>query len=73
MGLYNELYKKVRGDKQTDDDAFGQLYMEHRASLSGKKRTRRNTNGTDQNHQLAISHDLEQVWTAADIEERAEI
>ena len=47
--------------------------MEHRASLSGKKRERRNANGADQNHQLVRSDDLEQLFTAADIEERAEI
>ena len=37
MTLYNELYKKVRGDRQKDNGAFGQLYMEHRVSLSGRK------------------------------------
>ena len=48
--------------------------MEHRASLCGKKTKRRNATGANQQRQLAISNDLEQlIWTAADIEERAEI
>ena len=72
--LYTMSYtKKVRGDRQTDDGAFGKLYMDHRASLCRKRRNRRNANGADHQHQLAISDDLEQVWTAADIEERADI
>ena len=69
MTLYNELYLKVRADRGKDNGAFGQLYMEHRVSLSGKKRKRRNGNGADHNQQLAISDDLEQLWTAAEIEE----
>ena len=48
--------------------------MEHRVSLCRKKKKRRNTNGADQQDQLAISDDLEQpLWTAAGIEERAKI
>ena len=49
--------------------------MERRVSSCGKKRKRRNTNGADQQDQLAISDDLEQprLWTAAGIEERAKI
>ena len=69
MTLYNELYLKVRADREKDNGAFGRLYMEHRVSLSGKKRKRRNANGADHNQQLAISDDLEQLWTAAEIEE----
>ena len=70
MTLYNELYLKVRGDRQKDNGAFGWLYMlEHRVSFSGKKWKRRNANGADHNNQLAISDDLEQLWTAAEIEE----
>ena len=49
MTLYNELYLKVRADREKDNGAFGRLYMEHRVSLSGKKRKRRNANGADQN------------------------
>ena len=63
----------LRGDRQADDGAFRKLYMEHRVSLCRKKKKRRNTNGADQQYHLAISDDLEQLWTAADTEERAEI
>ena len=49
MTLYNELYLKVRGgDRQKDNGAFGRLYMEHRVTLSGKKRKRRNASGAEQ-------------------------
>jgi hypothetical protein len=65
MNLYNELYKKVKEDRQTDDGAFGKVYREHRACLGGKKRKRSNTDGAGQQHQLAICDDLEQLWTAA--------
>ena len=32
MTLYNELYKEVRADRQTDNGALEKLYTEHRAS-----------------------------------------
>jgi len=62
MTLYNELYKKVKEDRQNDNGAFGKIYREHRAHLLGKKRKRRCTNGQDP---LTVSDDLDELWAAA--------
>jgi hypothetical protein len=62
MTTYNELYKKVKEDRQTDNGAFGKVYREHRASLCGMKRKRRTTGGADH---VVASDDLEDLWTAA--------
>ena len=62
--LYNELFKKARGDRHEDNGAFGQ------SCTWSTGQVWRNASGADQNHQLAtICDDLEQLWTAADIEE----
>ena len=63
MTLYNELYRKVKEDRRSDDGSFGKLYREHRAYLCGKKRKRRNADADGQ-QQLVICDDLEQLWTA---------
>jgi hypothetical protein len=68
MTLYNKLYQQVKEDRQADNGTFGKVYREHRACLCGKKRKRKNTDGTGQQHQLAICDDLEELWNAAGTE-----
>ena len=63
MELFNDLYKKVKEDRQSDNGAFGIVYREHRVCLCGKKRKRRTTDGAQ--YQQAICGDLDDLWTAA--------
>jgi hypothetical protein len=65
MNLYNEMCRKVKEDRQTNDGAFGKVHREHRACLCGRKRKRRTDDGAGQQQQLAICDDLDQLWTAA--------
>ena len=63
MDLFNDLYKKVKEDRQSDDGAFAKVYREHRVCLCGNKRKRRTNDGT--RYQQAICDDLDDLWTAA--------
>jgi hypothetical protein len=63
MKKYNTLYKKVQEDRIADAGAFSELYMAHRADLSGKKRKRRKNDG-DESQRLTISDDLGELLTA---------
>ena len=63
MDLFNDLYRKVKEDRQSDNGAFAMVYREQRACLCGKKRKRRATSGAQ--YQLAICGDLDGLWTAA--------
>ena len=63
MDLFNDLYKKIKEDRQSDNGAFAKVYREHRTYLCGKKSISRATNGA--RYQLAICDDLDDLWTAA--------
>jgi hypothetical protein len=62
--LPNELCKRVKEDRQADRGAFAKVCREHRVRLGGKKRKRRMADGGAQ-LQIAMSDDLEDLWTAA--------
>ena len=64
MNLYNDLYKMVKADRETDNGSFGKVYKEHRAQVCGRKRKRR-MNGGGPGEQFTICDDLDELWSAA--------
>jgi len=65
MRLYNDLYKKVQDNRQTNNGVFGKAYLEHRSQISGRKRKRRSNDG-DPSQQMTICDDLGQLLNAMD-------
>jgi hypothetical protein len=65
MDLFNEIYKKVRADRQTDNGAFAKVYREHKARLLLRKKRKRSC--TSRQDPLTVSDDLDELWADANV------
>ena len=65
MEKYDDLYRRVQDDRETNGVAFTKVDKEHREEVSGRKRKHRNKDGNAR-QQLKICDDLGELLTAMD-------